>query len=137
MGKRRVARSTAFPTPRSLRHSPRRLPGAHPAEHDRSSGVEAEVGSPLRPVLATEFVPAFVIAEQARAKMACRVCGCHAATLLPFEDVTDLWPVRNTPRSNGSTASTIAGCWSPSATSRLPKPKINIMLPWTTSIWQR
>ena len=31
--------------------------------------------------------------------------------------------------SNGSIGSTIAGCWSPSATSRLPKPKINIMLP--------
>ena len=31
----------------------------------------------------------------------------------------------------------IAGCWSPSATSRLPKLKINIMLPLATSIWQR
>ena len=41
------------------------------------------------------------------------------------------------PRSNGSTGSTIAGCWNPSATSRLPKPNINIMLPRTTSIWQR
>src|SRR3546814_21197870 len=41
------------------------------------------------------------------------------------------------PRSNGSIGSTIVGCWSPSATSRLPKPKINIMLPRTTSIWQR
>ena len=34
------------------------------------------------------------------------------------------------------TGSTIVGCWSPSGTSRLPKPKINIMLPRTTSIWQ-
>ena len=33
--------------------------------------------------------------------------------------------------------STIAGCWSPSATSRLPKPKINIILPRIKSIWQR
>ena len=43
----------------------------------------------------------------------------------------------NTPRSNGSTGSTIAGCWSPSATSRLPKPKSNIMLPRRTWIRQR
>jgi putative transposase len=32
----------------------------------------------------------------------------------------------NTRRSNGSTGSTIAGCWSPSATSRQPKPKNDI-----------
>ena len=43
----------------------------------------------------------------------------------------------NTRPSNGSTGLTIAVCWSLSATSRLPKPKINIMLPRTTSIWQR
>jgi transposase InsO family protein len=30
----------------------------------------------------------------------------------------------------------IVGCWSPSATSHPPKPKINIMLPRPTSIWQ-
>ncbi len=42
----------------------------------------------------------------------------------------------STPHSNGSTGSTIVGCWSLSATSRPPKPKINIMLPRTTSIWQ-
>jgi hypothetical protein len=41
------------------------------------------------------------------------------------------------PRSSGSIGSTIADCWSSSATSRLPKPKINIMLPQTTSVWQR
>jgi transposase InsO family protein len=40
----------------------------------------------------------------------------------------------NTPPSSGSTGSTIADCSSPSATSRLPKPKSNIMLPRTTSI---
>ena len=39
--------------------------------------------------------------------------------------------------SNGSTGSTIVDCSNPSATSRLPKPKINIMLLQTTSIWQR
>ena len=43
----------------------------------------------------------------------------------------------NTRPSNGSTGSTIAGCWSPLETSRLPKPKINIMPSQTTSIWQR
>ena len=43
----------------------------------------------------------------------------------------------NTRPSNESTGSATAGCWSPSATSRLPKPKIIIMLPQTTSIWQR
>jgi hypothetical protein len=32
--------------------------------------------------------------------------------------------------------STIVGCWSPSATSRPPKPKIDITLPRRTSIWQ-
>jgi len=42
----------------------------------------------------------------------------------------------STPRSNGLNGSTIVGCWSPSATSRPPKPKINIMLPRTISIWQ-
>lgn len=42
----------------------------------------------------------------------------------------------NTRPSNGSTGSIIAACWSPSATSRLPKPKINMMLPQTNSIWQ-
>jgi transposase InsO family protein len=39
--------------------------------------------------------------------------------------------------STGSTASTIGGRWGRSATSRLPTPKINIILPRTTSIWQR
>ena len=34
-------------------------------------------------------------------------------------------------------APTIVDCSNRSATSRLPKPKINIMLPQTTSIWQR
>ncbi len=41
-------------------------------------------------------------------------------------DLSKRW---NTRPSNGSTGSTIAGCWRPSATSRRPKPKINIMLP--------
>lgn len=43
----------------------------------------------------------------------------------------------NTRPSNGSIGSTIVGCWSQSATFRLPNPKVNIVLSRTTSIWQR
>jgi hypothetical protein len=38
---------------------------------------------------------------------------------------------------NGSTGSTLAGCSSPSASSRLPQPKTNIMLPSPLWMWQR
>ena len=40
-------------------------------------------------------------------------------------------------RSNGSTGSTIAGCWSPSATSRRPKPRNATTPCWQKPPWRR
>ena len=43
----------------------------------------------------------------------------------------------SSPRSNGSTGSTIAGCWSPSATSRRPKPSSATTPCWMSQPWPR
>ena len=40
-------------------------------------------------------------------------------------------------RWNGWTGSTIAGCWSPSATSRQPKPRSATTLCWKSQPWPR
>src|SRR5882757_10535437 len=48
---------------------------------------------------------------------------------------------RSTPSSsqrwNGSIGSTIAGCWSPSATSRRPRPRSTTTPRWTNQLWRR
>ena len=43
----------------------------------------------------------------------------------------------SSPRSNGSTGSTIAGCWNPSATSRRPKPRSATTPCWISQPWPR
>jgi transposase InsO family protein len=43
----------------------------------------------------------------------------------------------SSPRWNGSTGSTIAGCWSPSAASRQPKPRSATTPCWSSQHWPR
>src|SRR6202035_895249 len=43
----------------------------------------------------------------------------------------------SSPRSNGSTGSTIAGCWNPSATSRRPKPRSATTPCWMSQLGPR
>ena len=98
------------------------MPGLEYTERLAEAGIEPSVGS---------------VGDSYDNALAETINGLYKAEVIHRADHGAASKRSNMPRWSGSTGSTIAGCWSPSATSRLPKPKINIMLPRTKSIWQR